>query len=118
MRFLLKAMDFIRLENNSATLMRNVWFLIMLIVILIIPYKENISVLKLGIITYLHLQRNTCLIIKPPTMPDKMLHEILFLLSTTCHVFRGIIFCVSTQKGSIKETRQHAPYIHYDKHQR
>ena len=105
-------MDVIRLEIISTILMKNVWFL------LYFPYEENLSQLKLGIITYLHLQGNTCLIIKPPTMPDKMLHEILFLLSTTCHVFRGIIFCVSTQKGSIKETRQHAPYIHYDKHQR
>ena len=115
MRFLLKGMDVIRVEIIITIFMKNVWIFIMFA---IIPHKENLSQLKLGIITYLHLQGNTCLIIKPPTMPDKMLHEILFLLSTNCHVFRGITFCVSTQKGSIKETRQHAPYIHYDKHQR
>ena len=89
-------MDVIRVEIIITIFMKNVWIFIMFA---IIPHKENLSQLKLGIITYLHLQRNTCLIIKPPTMPDKMLHEILFLLATTCHVFRGDNFLREHSKG-------------------
>ena len=89
-------MDVIRLEIISKILMKNVWSFI---IFPNFPYKENLSQLKLGIIIYLHLQGNTCLIIKPPTMPDKMLHEILFLLSTTCHVFRGDNFLREHSKG-------------------